>query len=159
MAFFKIVLLSIAGMAGLFILADLMGKVSAPTHKSRSVALAEPVAPTADLSARDRYIELMLNFRYRFEDAFHAGVCGIRSERYFGAFRMAQSPLSIQTAQRLGLSAVETGRADAEVNRRFAKIHEGTPEFNLTEGCAYLRASQRLVELDGLYREITGNYH
>jgi hypothetical protein len=159
MAFFKLVLLLIAGVAGLFILADLIGTVPAPVHKSPSLALAEQVAPRADLSAKDRYIDLMLNFQYRVENAFHAGICGIRSERYVGAFRTAQSQLSIKTAQRLGLSAVETSRADAEVNRRFAKIHEGAPEFNLAEGCAYLRASQGLVDLDGFYSEITGTYH
>jgi hypothetical protein len=156
--FFSVLVVGAAAMF-LFVLPDLRNAAPVPANASRpSASDQQPMLPPIDLSPRERYIDLMLKFQYRFEDAFHAGVCGLRSEGYFTAFRVAQSTLSSRAAQQLGLSQNEVGVADVEVNQRFAKIHEGVPEFNLTEGCAYLRFSQRMVELDNFYRQITVDY-
>lgn len=106
MSVFKFVLSLIVGVAVLFVLADLKGTESAPSSESRSFHSAQQVAAPANLLPKDRYVELMLNFQYRFEDAFHAGICRLRSEGYFTAFRVAQAKLSLQTAQQL-----EIGRA------------------------------------------------
>ncbi len=94
-----------------------------------------------------------MNFQYRFEDAYHAGLCA-SDQGYFAAFRVAQTKLSLHLAQQLGLSQEQVGMLDAEVNRKFAQIRQGMPPFNIVEGCAYLRTSARLVELDGLYQQI-----
>lgn len=158
--FFFSVLVVGAAVSFLFALPDLKNGEPVPTDVSRlSASAQQPTFSTTNLSPRERYIDVMLSFQYRFEDAFHAGICGLRSEGYFTAFRVAQSELSSRPTQQLSLSQNEVGKADAEVNRRFAKIHEGVPAFNITEGCAYLRSSPRMVELDGLYRQITVDYH
>jgi hypothetical protein len=155
MALLKFVLLSIVSVAVLFVIADLKGGGPPPDSALRLQSGSQQVTYlTTNLSPKDRYSEAMLNFQYRFEDAYHAGLCGLRSQGYFTVFRIAQTKLSLQLAQQLGLSQGEVGVADAEVNRKFAKIHESMPQFNIIEGCAYLRTSPRLVELDRLYQQI-----
>jgi hypothetical protein len=155
MAFFKFVLLLIIGVAVLFVVADLQGG-RPPTNSALQSPSGSQQATyvSTNLSPKDSYSEVMLNFQYRFEDAYHAGLCGIRSQEYFTVFRVAQTKLSLQIAQQLGLSPEEIRMADAEVNTKFAKIHEGMPQFNIIEGCSYLRTSPRLVELDRLHQQI-----
>ncbi|MEA2821346.1 MAG: hypothetical protein QOJ86_3350 [Bradyrhizobium sp.] len=117
----------------------------------------QPKEPTK-FKPVDEYVETMLRFQYSYQQAFYAGLCHVRSDAYVNVFRVAQSKLSIATAQRLGLSSGDSARADAEVNRRFAKTREGLPEFDLIKGCEHLRTSPSMGELDDLHRRLTVNY-
>ncbi|QQO19142.1 hypothetical protein JJB98_04085 [Bradyrhizobium diazoefficiens] len=157
--FFKFLLLIIIGIATLFILADISseGARLAKTSPLAASELARQTAPV--LSPGEEYTEVMLAFQYHYLKAFRAGICHVRSEAYFPAFETARERLQIETAQRLRLSPQQVDFALAEVNRRFAKDQEGVPEFNLVDGCAYLRTSPSMNQLDNLYRQITANYH
>jgi hypothetical protein len=122
---------------------------------AKSAQAQSPLSSQPAISPSEKYIDRMVKFQLELEGAFHAGLCGLRGEGYLRAFQIAQVKLSLEAAQQLGLSQKEAGKADTEVNRRFAKIHEGLPQFDPVEGgCAYFRNSSRLVELDALYLQI-----
>src|SRR5258708_1776429 len=86
-------------------------------------------------SAVREYIATMLRFQYSLENAYHVGLCGLRSEAYFNIFRVAHFKLSDELANRLNLSEAEARLADREVNRQFAQVHEGVPDFDIIKGC------------------------
>jgi hypothetical protein len=156
MYFLKFVLLMVIGAACLFVAADLMKDGSVATAVSQPPA-PQPNQPAGIIgSPVEQYISQMLEFQYYVDMAFHAGICRLRGEAYMQTFRAAQSRLSIETANRLRLSNNEVSRADIEVNRRFAKAREGVPDFDLVRGCAYMKNSPRMVQLDQLFQNFSG---
>lgn len=94
------------------------------------------------------YIEAMLPFEYDLELAYHAGLCGLRSEAYMRSFQIAKYSASDELARRLNLGSDDRSRADSELRQKFSKAHEGVPPFQIIEGCKYLRTSPSLITLD-----------
>lgn len=104
------------------------------------------------------YVEIMLLIQNALEEAFHAGICQLRSEAFFEVFKAAQIRVSATEIQRLDLAGDELRLAQAELERVYMKARQERQEFDLVAGCQKLRSAGTLNRLDTLHRRWTRGY-
>ncbi len=112
------------------------------------------------------YEATMRPFQINFGIAYAAGICQLRSDRYFTIFREARQLIYENERQRHRLSAAEWAVADADMTQvlsdvlsRIGTHSVGGSGINLITACQKLANGPELDQLDVVERKLTGNYH
>jgi hypothetical protein len=104
------------------------------------------------------YRKIMMPVQRALALAYHAGICRLRSERYFSSLTTSAQVFAMTEARRIGITNAEMADADAAAKQIIAKERKEAGDRPLHETCGDLVNSPKLLQLDEIQRQVTGGY-
>ena len=105
------------------------------------------------------YRKLMMPMQRALDLGHRAGICQLRSEQYFRTLSDGIVIFAMKEARRIGVTNEEMSAADRAAHQILAQEARDNGTTDILQTCDRLRRDPRLMQLDNLQRELTGNYH
>lgn len=105
------------------------------------------------------YRQVMMPVQRALDLAYHAGICGLRSQQYFTSLTTSAQMFAMSEARRIGITNAEMVAADTAAKQILADERKAAGGRPLHETCGELVNSRKMDQLDEIQRQVTGNYH